>query len=158
MARKDITFTSDEVAAYLETGRTVIVGSQNRDGSIHLAPMWYVMEGGKVVFRSFTKSQKIVNLRRDPRITVLVETGEAYAELQGIMIRGTATLIDDPAYTLRVYGRLAAKYAMVGDEPVTLDDEALEAAFGRFASKNTSVIVEPKKITSWDHAKLGGAY
>ena len=40
MARKDITFTNDEVAAYLETGRTVIVGSHNRDGSVHLAPMW----------------------------------------------------------------------------------------------------------------------
>ncbi|HLA66019.1 MAG TPA: pyridoxamine 5'-phosphate oxidase family protein [Acidimicrobiia bacterium] len=158
MTRKDITFTSDEVAAYLETGRTVIVGSHNRDGSVHLAPMWYVMDRGKIVFRSFTKSQKIVNLQRDPRITVLVETGEAYAELQGIMIRGTATLVDDPAFTLRIYGRLAAKYAMVGDAPVELHGEALEATFGRFAPKNTSVIVEPRKITSWDHTKLGGEY
>jgi PPOX class probable F420-dependent enzyme len=158
MARKDITFTADEVADYLARGRTVIVASFNRDGSVHLAPMWYVMDDGKISFRSFAKSQKIVNLRRDPRITALVETGDAYAELQGIMIRGTATLVDDPAYTLRLYGRLAAKYAMVGDEPVELDDEALEAAFGRFAPKNTSVIVEPKRITSWDHTKLGGGY
>ena len=158
MARKDITFTADEVAGYLEAGRTLIVASRNRNGSIHLVPMWYVMDRGKIVFRSFAKSQKIVNLRRDPRISVLVETGDAYAELQGIMIRGTATLIDDPAYTLRVYGRLAAKYAMVGGEPIELDDEALQATFGRFATKNTSVIVEPKKITSWDHTKLGGAY
>jgi hypothetical protein len=120
--------------------------------------MWYVVEGGKVAFRSFTKSQKIINLRRDPRITVLVETGDAYGELQGIMIRGTATLIDDPAFTLALYGRLAAKYGMVGDAPVVLDPAALEAAFGRFAPKNTSVIVEPNKITSWDHTKLGGAY
>jgi len=158
MARKDITFTDDEVAGYLTAGRTLIVASHNRDGSVHLAPMWYVMQDGKIVFRSFTKSQKILNLRRDPRITVLVETGDAYAELQGIMIRGTATLVDDPAFTLRIYGRLAAKYAMVGDAPVELDDDALEAAFGRFAPKNTSVIVEPNKITSWDHTKLGGGY
>ena len=47
---------------------------------------------------------------------------------------------------------------MVGDAPIELDDEALEAAFGRFAAKNTSVIVEPKRITSWDHTKLGGEY
>ncbi|OFW66988.1 MAG: hypothetical protein A2Z12_06955 [Actinobacteria bacterium RBG_16_68_21] len=158
MPRKDITFTAAEAAGYLEAGRTLIVASHNRDGSIHLAPMWYVMDQGKIVFRSFAKSQKIVNLRRDPRISVLIETGDAYAELQGILIRGTATLIDDPGYTLRVYGRLAAKYAMVGDAPIELDDEALEAAFGRFAAKNTSVIVEPKRITSWDHTKLGGEY
>ncbi|MFH1104475.1 MAG: pyridoxamine 5'-phosphate oxidase family protein [Actinomycetota bacterium] len=158
MARKDITFTAQETAAYLEAGRTVIVASFNKDGSTHLAPMWYVVEGGKVAFRSFTKSQKIINLLRDPRITVLVETGDAYGELQGIMIRGTATLIDDPAFTLALYGRLAAKYGMVGDAPVVLDPAALEAAFGRFAPKNTSVIVEPNKITSWDHSKLGGAY
>jgi hypothetical protein len=120
--------------------------------------MWYVVEDGKVVFRSFTKSQKIVNLIRDPKLTVLVERGLGYAELQGVMIRGTARLVDDPSYVLHVYGKLAAKYAMVGDEPVELDPEALEAAFGRFAPKNTAVIVESGRITSWDHTKLGGAY
>jgi hypothetical protein len=111
-----------------------------------------------VVFRSFSKSQKILNLRRDPGLTVLVERGLGYAELQGVMIRGTARLVDDPDYVLRIYGRLAAKYTMVGDEPVELDREALEAAFGRFAPKNTAVIVEPDRIVSWDHTKLGGAY
>jgi len=158
MARKDITFTTDEVARYLEAGRTLMVASLNRNGSVHLAPMWYVMQEGRIVFRSFSKSQKIVNLRRDPRITVLVTTGDAYGELQGIMIRGTATLVDDPAVTLSIYGRLAAKYPMVGDAPVELDPDALAAAFGRFAPKNTTVIVDPIRITSWDHTKLGGAY
>ena len=66
--------------------------------------------------------------------------------------------IDDPAYVLETYRRLAAKYPMVGPEPVELDDAALEAAFGRFASKNTAVVVEPDKIITWDHTKLGGAY
>ncbi|NIU68002.1 MAG: PPOX class F420-dependent oxidoreductase, partial [Actinobacteria bacterium] len=63
-------------------------------------PMWYVVEDGKVVFRSFTKSQKIVNLQRNPKLTVLVEQGLAYDDLQGVMIQGTATLVDDPAYVL----------------------------------------------------------
>jgi len=147
-----------ERARYLEDGHTIVVGSVGRDGMPHLAPMWYVMQDGRIVFRSFTKSQKIVNLQRDPRITVLLESGEAYEELRGVMIRGRAVLIDDPAHTLRVYGLLAAKYAMVGGQPVTLDDDELEATFGRFASKNTSVVVEPERIASWDHTKLGGSY
>jgi hypothetical protein len=120
--------------------------------------MWYVMEGDTVVFRSFTKSQKIVNLQRDPRLTVLHERGLAYAELQGVMIRGTGRLVDDPAYVLETYRRLAAKYPMVGPEPVELDDDALEAAFGRFAIKNTAVVVEPDTVVTWDHTKLGGEY
>jgi PPOX class probable F420-dependent enzyme len=158
MARKDISIPDDDRAAFLEAGHTIVVGSIGRDGTPHLAPMWYVMQDGRVVFRSFTKSQKIVNLRRDPRISVLLETGEAYEQLKGVMIRGRAELIDDPAYTLSVYGLLAAKYAMVGGQPVVLDEEALNAAFGRYAEKNTSVVVHAERIASWDHTRLGGAY
>jgi PPOX class probable F420-dependent enzyme len=159
MARKDITMNEIEIQEFLSSGAKVLqVATLGKDGSPHLAPMWFVMDDGKVVFRSFTKSQKIVNLMRDPRITVLAEAGGAYAELQGVMIKGTARLVTNPEYVLKIYGGLAARYPMVGDAPVDLDAEALEAAFGRFAPKNTAVIVEPSRITSWDHTKLGGAY
>ena len=158
MARKDITMSPDELRSFLEEGRTLLVASLHRDGRPHLVPMWYVMEDGKVIYRSFTRSQKIVNLRRDPRLSVLVERGEAYAELQGVMIEGRARLIDDPAYVLALYGKMAAKYAMVGPEPKVLSPEELESAFGRYASKNTAVVVEPVRVTTWDHTKLAGAY
>lgn len=150
-----------EIAAFLDEGTTLIVTTLGRTGQPHVAPMWYFVDDGRLVFRSFTKSQKILNLQRDPRITVLVERGVAYAELQGLMIQGTARLVDgeqDPAYLLESYRRLAAKYPMVGPDPVDLDPVALEAAFGRFAPKNTAVIVEPRKVVTWDHTKLGGAY
>ena len=65
---------------------------------------------------------------------------------------------DDPGYVLESYRKLAARYPMVGPEPVDLDDDALDQFFGRFAPKNTAVVVEPEKIVSWDHTKLGGAY
>ncbi len=92
---------------------------------------------------------------------MLVERGIAYAELQAVMIAGTARLIDgadDPAYVLESYRRLAAKYPMVGPEPTELDAATLDQFFGRFAPKNTAVVVEPEKIVSWDHTKLGGSY
>ncbi len=158
MARKDIKMTDEELWAFLESSHTLQVATNGPDGRPHLAPMWFVVDRGEIVFRSFSKSQKIVNLRRDPGLTVLAEKGLAYAELQGVMIRGTGRLIDDPAYVLEIYGRLAAKYPMVGDEPVELDPDALEQAFGGHATKNTAVIVEPEKIASWDHTKLGGVY
>ncbi len=161
MARKDITFTAEEIETFLAEEMTLIVTTLDKNGHPHTAPMWFFTEDGKIVFRSFTKSQKIVNLRRDPRITVLVERGTSYAELQAVMIKGTARLIDgadDPAYVLESYRRLAARYPMVGPDPVDLDPEALQQAFGKFAPKNTAVVVEPERIMSWDHTKLGGAY
>ena len=159
MARKDISMTADEREAFLSDGmKTLQVATIGKDGVPHVAPMWFVLEGGKVAFRSFTKSQKIVNLQRDPRLTVLVETGTAYEQLKGVMIKGRARLVDDPAYVLELYGRLSARYPFSGDEPAELDPDALEQAFGRLAPKNTAVVVEPDKIVSWDHTKLAGAY
>jgi nitroimidazol reductase NimA-like FMN-containing flavoprotein (pyridoxamine 5'-phosphate oxidase superfamily) len=161
MARKDISFTPVELASFLDDEMTLVVTTLGRGGRAHTVPMWYFVDEGKVVFRSFTKSQKIVNLQRDPRITALVERGIAYAELQGVMIQGTARLVDgaeDPAFVLESYRRLAARYPIVGPDPVDLGPEALEAAFGRFTPKNTAVIVEPDRVVSWDHTKLGGGY
>ncbi|MDH3247394.1 MAG: pyridoxamine 5'-phosphate oxidase family protein [Acidimicrobiia bacterium] len=158
MARKDISLTDEELSEFLEAGHTLHVASIDADGFPHLAPMWYVVRDGKITFRSFTKSQKIVNLRRNPKLSVLLESGETYDELKGVMIRGTATLVEDRATVLSIYGTIAAKYRMVGGRSAELDDEALEAAFGSYAEKNTAVFVEPLKVASWDHSKLGGAY
>jgi PPOX class probable F420-dependent enzyme len=150
--------TPDEVHEFLASNRILQVATQGADGWPHVAPMWYVMKGDNVVFRSFTKSQKIVNLQRNPQFTVLVETGDDYSQLQGVMIKAEAKLIDDPDYVLSIYGDLAAKYRMINDTPMVLEGEALQNAFGRFAAKNTAVVVEPVKVISWDHTKLGGAY
>jgi PPOX class probable F420-dependent enzyme len=158
MARKDITMTHDEIQAFFHEQKTLQVATIGSDGFPHVAPMWFVVEDGKIVFRSFTKSQKIVNLQRNPQFTVLLEDGHAYAELRGVMIKANARLVTERDFVLRVYGKLAARYVMFGSEPVELDPEALEQAFGRFAEKNTAVIVEPVKVISWDHRKLGGAY
>ena len=158
MARKDISLTDAELSEFLEAGHTLQVASIDADGYPHIAPMWYVVRNGKITFRSFTKSQKIVNLRRNPKLSVLLESGESYDELKGVMIRGTATLIHERSTVLEIYGAIAAKYQMVGGQSIQLEGEALEAAFGSYAEKNTAVIVEPVKVASWDHAKLGGAY
>jgi PPOX class probable F420-dependent enzyme len=158
LPRPDISMTPAELRAFLEQGRTLQVASLHPDGRPHLVPMWYVMEEGSVVFRSFTRSQKIRNLRRDPRLSVLVERGEAYAELQGVMLQGQARLVDDPAYVLAVYGKLAAKYPIVGGAARVLSPQELEASFGPHAARNTAVIVAAERVASWDHRKLEGKY
>jgi PPOX class probable F420-dependent enzyme len=158
MARKDISMTPDEIRAFFDEQMTLEVATIGKDGYPHVAPMWFVVEDGKIVFRSFTKSQKIVNLQRNPNFTVLLEAGLDYAELRGVMIKATATLIDDRDHVLAMYGKLAARYPMINGQPIELQEDALEQAFGRFAEKNTAVVVNPVKTISWDHRKLGGAY
>lgn len=150
--------TPAEQQAFLAQGHTLVVTTVGQDGWPHVAPMWFFLDDGRVAFRSFTKSQKIVNLRRNPRITVLLEEGSTYQELRGVMIKGTAHLIDHPAAVLEMYGQLSHRYTFAGSEPVPLEGEELEAAFGRLAAKNTGVIVEPESVVSWDHLKLSGAY
>jgi len=150
--------TREETQRFLAAGRILQVASVGRDGWSHLAPMWYLMDEDQIVFRSFTKSQKIVNLQRNPKLTVLVEKGDGYSQLQGVMIKGNARLVTDLDYLLSIYRGLAARYPMINDTPTELDPETLQAAFGRLAAKNTAVVVEPEKIATWDHTKLGGAY
>ena len=68
----------------------------NRDGSPHLTTNWFAIVDRQILFETYTKSQKIVNLRRDARIALLWEDGDLYTELRGVSLNGTATLIDDP--------------------------------------------------------------
>jgi PPOX class probable F420-dependent enzyme len=151
--------TGAEVLEFLSEGSKVLqVATIGKDGMPHLAPMWYVMDGDRIVFRSFTKSQKIVNLMRDPRLSVLTEEGDSYAELRGLSIQANAELISDPSYIVEIYRKLAAKYPFFDDGPTELPAEAADAAFGSFAPKNTAVIVNPITTASWDHRKLGGSY
>lgn len=146
MGRKDISMSEDEITVLLREGRDLQVATNSRDGYPHLTTLWYAIVGGLVTFRSFTKSQRVVNLRRDPRLTVLVEAGENYDELRGVMIQGTAELDTDPDRVMATY--LAVTRRMQGPDVAA---ETVEAMFGRFRDKNTVVTVHPERVISWDH-------
>jgi PPOX class probable F420-dependent enzyme len=153
MSRRDqIRMTGPEVRAFLEAGRDLQVASINADGTPHLVTMWYELDGDDVCFWTYGKSQKVVNLRRDPRITVLVATGEVYEELKGVSITGTAELLEDSPGVLDFGLRLFAKYW----GPV--EDELVRAGVEAQAKKRVVIRVMADKTVSWDHAKLAGVY
>lgn len=143
----------DEVMALLEETTHLQVATNGPDGFPHLTTLWFVVMDGLITFRSFTKSQRIVNLARDPRLTVLAERGGSYDELCGVMIKGRARLYRQDALVLEVYRRVMSKM-----ERTEVDAAAIEQVFGRFASKNTVVQIEPLSVVSWDHSKLAGGY
>lgn len=142
-----------EVMALLGEATHLQVATNGADGFPHLTTLWFVVMDGLITFRSFTKSQRIVNLARDPRLTVLAERGGSYDELSGVMIKGQARLRRDDGLVLEVYRRVMSKM-----EQTEVEAAAIEQMFGRFAAKNTVVQVEPLAVVSWDHSKLAGGH
>lgn len=149
MSRRDlIRMTSDEVDAFLAGRHTMNLATLGPDGTIHLVAMWYGFFDGKPAVWTYGKSQKVLNLRRDPRITALVETGESYDELRGVELVGTASILEDRESVMAVGRSVSERYA--GATP----DEALE----KIGAKRVAIVIDVDKVVSWDHAKLAGAY
>ena len=140
----------DEVDAFIEEQKSLQVGTIERDGSIHLSTLWFARVDKRVVFETYTKSQKIKNLQRDPRITLLWEDGDVYDQLRGVMIKGTARLVTDHSEVFPL-----ALEVMKRNQP-DIPGEVLEQAANQMAAKRTAVVVEPQKVISWDHRKLAG--
>jgi len=113
--------------------------------------MWYVLINDQVVFWTYAKSQKVINLRRDARLTCLVETGESYSELRGVQIKGRANISDDYETVQRIGQDIFERYT----GPLNENTRQLVASQ---AHKRVVVFVEPVEIVSWNHRKLGGGY
>jgi PPOX class probable F420-dependent enzyme len=150
--RDQIVMSGGEAAAFLEAGRVVTCATNGRDGWPHLMPLWYVLRGGELWSWTYAKSQKVANLRRDPRCTLQVEAGTEYSELRGVMLACEAAIHDDIETVAPLGAEIAARY---GGADLTPE---LEAAMRAQAAKRVGLqFVERRRVT-WDHRKLGGTY
>jgi len=156
MSRRDqIRMTEEEQRSFLESSGTIILCSVGADGVPHPMPMWFGIEDdGAVVMSTFTKSQKILNLERDPRVSLLVEAGETYDQLRGVVLYGTAELVRDTERVVDILVTVTRRTGAVGDA----DDETVRKGVMGTAPKRTAIRVRPERIVSWDHRKLGGTY
>jgi len=149
--RAQITMTDDEVVGFIERSRTATMATVGPTGVPHLIAMWYGVIDGKIYFETKAKSQKSVNLRRDPKIAVMIEAGKTYDQLRGVAIEGTAHLIEDtedPEYwaaAVSVFERYTAPYS-----------EETKPFVEMMMNKRIVVRVDPVRVRSWDHRKLGG--
>lgn len=159
MSRRDqIKMTDDEIRDFLNSGRTLILVSNGKDGFPHPMPMWYwVDDKGTVYMTTFRKSQKINNIKRDPRVALLLEAGDAYQALKSILIYSNAEIIDDIDYTTEIMFNLSAgRGDLKADQPDAA--QAIKAALRKTAEKRVVIKLVPDKTVSWDHSKLGGKY
>ena len=140
--------TDAEIDELLAGARTATLASLGPDGHPHLVAMWFAVIDGDICFETKSKSQKAVNLRRDPRISCLVEDGVTYEELRGVSIEGTAEVSDDADLLWRIGVNIWERYYGPYTEDVRPFVEAM-------LNKRVAVRVKAQRMRSWDHAKLG---
>lgn len=142
--RNSIKLSPDEALAYISSRHSCALATNGRDGYPHVVAMWYTVSDGKIMMTSYARAQKVVNLKRDPRATLMVESGAKYKELRGVMIRGRIELIEPPA-------ALPEILRLTGADPKN------PAALKR-VQKRVLIRFHPERWASWDHSKIAGDY
>jgi PPOX class probable F420-dependent enzyme len=144
--------TDEEIDEFLHGRRTMNVATINKDGTPHLVAMWYGFFADVALgYWTYGKSQKIVNLQRDPRTTCLVETGDEYAQLKGVEIIGTGVVVTDRDAVMEIGKSVFERYTGPWSD-------AAAPAVEQMGSKRFAVRIEVEKMVTWDHTKLGGTY
>ncbi len=144
--RRQIRLTPEEQAAFLRDNPKCALATIDQDGFPHVVAMGFYADDGAFYMTSYAKAQKVVNIRRNPKVGLMVETGASYAELKGVMVRGVCEIIED-VDTVRAVMNHRRGSAQSGRRG-SLDS----------APKRVVLKVTPEKTMSWDHAKLGGRY
>ena len=146
--RDRVRMSDEEVWRFLDETLHLQVATIGRDGSPHLMTLWFSVTGRALVFPSYTKSQKVVNLMRDARIAVLAEAGSSYADLRGVSINGRAELVDSDPRRIELSQLVYRRYYPERSET------QLRGMAESGSRKRTMVVVHPERIRSWDHRKL----
>lgn len=145
--RPDIRLTREEQAVFLKEHRKGALATLDRDGFPHVVAMNFCVRDGVFWMTSYGKAQKVLNVRRDPKVALMVETGSAYAELQGVMVRGLCEILEEADAVQRVFQWMAEDRK-----------EPRPAGASRSAPKRVVMKIVPLKTFTWDHTKLGGRY
>jgi PPOX class probable F420-dependent enzyme len=146
--RAQIVMSHDEIVEFLNQQRSSTVATYGPEGQIHLVGMWYAVKDNTVWFETKRKAQKVVNLRRDPRMSFLVEAGQTYDQLRGVSLEGHGVVIEDEDVVWDVCVNIFERYN--GDYSEEMKP------FVEFMAKNRVVVrLDVDRTRSWDHRKLG---
>ena len=128
----------------------MVLCSLDSDGFPHASPIWFVVINDKIYFRAQPYKKKIKNILTRPQVCGVIEDGEKYTELRGVMIRGLAKVVDtDKALRKHVFDLLAEKYSSVRNT------HRFPKTWQETYGKEHRVVVEfkPTDLVSWDNRK-----
>ena len=146
--RRHIVMADDEIADFVARNRTGTMATVGADGQPHLVAMWYGVVDGDIWVETKAKSQKVVNLKRNPQVSFLIEDGMTYDSLRGVSFEGVAEIRDDPDTIFAVGVSVWERY----NGPYTDD---LKPAVDAMMNKRVAVRIRANRVRSWDHHKLG---
>lgn len=152
-ARAHIQMDSGEVAAFLTEARTVVLCTIGPDGAPDPVPMWFVIEGDELWMRTYAKSQKVRNIERDARVSLLVESGERYVELRGVQLTGPIELISDIDRICSVFAELMVKYEGLDRQFVADTADAYRETATKQVALRCAWTAPQWRVVSWDHRK-----
>jgi nitroimidazol reductase NimA-like FMN-containing flavoprotein (pyridoxamine 5'-phosphate oxidase superfamily) len=167
--REQIKMSEAEVSLFLGEERTVTCATVGPRGWPHLMPLWYVLRDApagdsstptpRIWAWTYGSSQKVRNLRRDPRATLQVEACEQYHELRGVMIESEVIVHTDIDTVSALGEEILRRYAVARGEPAVRElPEEVAAMVAKQAAKRVGLEFVERRRTSWDHRKLGGVY
>lgn len=145
--RARVRMTAAEVDAYLSVHRAATLATIGSDGLIHQVAMYFAWIDASVYMLSKERAQKVLNLRRDPRCSLHVESGKQYDELAGVNVAGHATILEDDETLWRVAIALNERQAGPWEE-------SRRAGVSEILRKRVVIRLDPRRTVSWDHAKL----
>jgi PPOX class probable F420-dependent enzyme len=145
--RQLVAMTEEEVAAFLGLRLTMSLATNGADGWPHVVAMWYGFLDGAPGFLTYRSAQKYRNIQRDPRVGCLVEDGDRYDNLRGVMLRGRAEVVEDEDERLSLATNIVARYQG------PLDPAGVDGVRASIA-KRLAVRIQVQDVASWDHGKL----
>src|SRR3984893_17183443 len=146
--RASIVMSEDEIADFVVKSRTGTLATVGAGGQPHLTAMWYAVVDGEIWLETKAKSQKAVNVTRDPRVSFLIEDGDTYDTLRGVSFEGIAEIVDDPDVSHRVGVSVWERYTgPYSDEMKPFVEQMM--------NKRVCVRIVARRSRSWDHRKTG---
>ena len=145
--RSQITMEAEEIRSFIERSRTATMVTVGKGGQPHLVAMWYAWLDGTIWFETKSKAQKIVHLRRNDRLSVMIEDGCTYDELRGVALEGRGLIVEDPDEIWRMGVNVFERY----NGPYS---EEMQPFVEIMLNKRVAVKLEVERVRSWDHRKL----
>ncbi|MBV8089389.1 MAG: pyridoxamine 5'-phosphate oxidase family protein [Alphaproteobacteria bacterium] len=147
--RRQIQLSPEERTAFFRKHRKAALATIDKDGFPHVVAMNFFVKDDAFYMTSYAKAQKVLNVRRNPKVALMIEEGNAYAELRGVMVRGHCEVIEGADAVRSAFAAMAQARGASPARPQAATDSA---------AKRVVLKIIPEKVISWDHSKLGGVY
>jgi nitroimidazol reductase NimA-like FMN-containing flavoprotein (pyridoxamine 5'-phosphate oxidase superfamily) len=142
MTRLDLSLAPEELEAYLREQRTVRVATVGHGGIPHVVPLWFVWHRGRMFLNSTMGNRTVENALHTGRTSAVVDDGETYESLRGVVVTGTIERLDDERTVADVERQWSEKYFAGGEVP-----------YRRWQNRAWFRLT-PDRVASWDFRKI----